>query len=114
MLTGGQLSSLSTGGGAVSPTACDFDPNNWLNREPIEGLELESDEAPNMLPPPQPDSTAPATASASASATRRWPGRPVAAVRIISLLRIIPLSPRASTLWRALKGARGGRVITAQ
>src|ERR1700676_3509107 len=110
MLTGGQLSSLSTGGGAVSPTACDFDPNNWLNREPIEGLELESDEAPNMLPPPQPDSTAPATASA----TRRWPGRPAATVRIISLLRIIPLSPRASTLRRALKGACGGRVITAQ
>src|ERR1700722_11321310 len=92
MLTGGQLSSLSTGGGAVSPTACDFDPNNWLNREPIEGLELESDEAPNMLPPPQPDSTAPAPASASAM--RRWPGRPAATVRFISLLRIIGNIPK--------------------
>src|ERR1700674_2781009 len=90
MLTGGQLSSLSTGGGAVSPTACDFEPNIWLNLLPIDGLE--SDEAPNRLPPPHPDRTPPATASASAM--RRRPARPATTVRIISLLRVIQKSPR--------------------
>src|ERR1700694_1214970 len=88
MLTGGQLSSLPTAGGPASPPACDFEPNSWLNRLPIDGLES-SDEAPNMLPPPQPDKTAPAPASISAM--RRWRARP-AAVRIVSLLRIIQVS----------------------
>src|ERR1700687_1624510 len=92
MLTEGQLSSLSTGGGAVSPTACDFEPNSWLNRLPIDGLE--SDEAPNRLPPPHPDKSAPATASAGAM--RRWLARPAPIVGIKSLLRIIQTSPHKS------------------
>ena len=37
MVTGGQVSSLFTGGGAASPTACDFEPNSSLNRLPIGG-----------------------------------------------------------------------------
>src|SRR5450759_147157 len=111
MLTGGQLSSLSTGGGAVSPTACDFEPNSWLNLVPIEGLE--SEEAPNMLPPPHPDRTAPATASESA--TRQYPARPAPIVRIISLLRIIQMFPRRPYAFGARsKGAHAPRVITAQ
>jgi hypothetical protein len=81
MLTGGQLSSLSTGGGAASPGACDFEPNSWLNRLPIEGLE--SDEPPNELPPPHPDNAAAMTPSVSAM--RRWLARPAASVRILSL-----------------------------
>src|SRR4030081_1646486 len=92
MLTGGQLSSLSAGDGGFSPTACDFEPNNWPNLSPSDGLE--SDEAPNVLPPPHPDRTAPATASASAM--RRWPARP-APVCTISLSRIIQKSPRRPT-----------------
>src|ERR1019366_5666643 len=97
MLTGGRLISCSTGGGAVSPTACDFEPNSWLNLLPIDGLE--SDEAPNMLPPPQPDSRAPATPSASA--TRRRPAWAAPAVRFISLLRFIQISPRLSGAFAA-------------
>src|SRR5260370_574680 len=108
MLTGGQLSSLSTGGGAASPTACDFEPNSWLNLLPIDGLE--SDEAPKVLPPPHPDSRAPATASASA--TRRWPARPAPIVGLNSLLRIIRMPP-SQRFGALLKGARGG-VITSQ
>jgi hypothetical protein len=101
MLTGGQLSSLSTGGGGVSPTACDFEPNSWLNLVPIEGL---SGEASNMLPPPHPDKTVPATASESAA--RQWPARPAPIVRVISLLRIIQMSPRRPTTFGARsKGA---------
>src|ERR1700694_34188 len=93
MLTEGQLSSLSAGDGGFSPTACDFEPNNWPNLSPIDGLE--SDEAPNMLPPPHPERTAPATASANA--IRRWRARPAPIVRTISLLRIIQMSPRYPT-----------------
>src|ERR1700675_3838053 len=94
MLTGGQLSSLSTGGGAAPPTAWDFEPNSWLNLEPIDGLELESEdeEAPNRLPPPQPDKTV--AVAASTSAMRRRSPRPAPVVRIISLLRFIRNSPR--------------------
>src|ERR1700676_5801226 len=104
MLTGGQLNSLSTGCGAASPTAWDFEPNSWLNLEPIEGLESasEDDEAANRLAPPHPDSSAPATASASAM--RRRPARPAPALRIISLLRFIRNSPRGPSL--AKTGAR--------
>ena len=80
MLTGGQASSLSTAAGGFSPTACDLEPNNWLNLSPIEGLG--SLEPPNMLPPPQPASRTPATASASA--TRRWRTGPASIVRIVS------------------------------
>jgi hypothetical protein len=87
MLTEGQLNSLSTAGGGASPTACDFEPNSWLNLSLIDGLE--SDEAPNMLPPPQPDRT---PATTSASATRGRPARPAPIVRIISVLRIIRMS----------------------
>src|SRR5713101_7554414 len=101
MLTGGQLSSLSTAGGGASPTACDFEPNSWPNLSLIDGLE--SDEAPNMLPPPHPD-RAPATANASA--TRRRPARPAAIVRIISLLRFIRLSSGTYRRSLRVKGAR--------
>jgi hypothetical protein len=87
MLTEGQLNSLSTAGGGASPTACDFEPNSWPNLSLIDGLE--SDEAPNILPPPQPDRT---PATASASATRGRPARPAPIVRIISVLRIIRMS----------------------
>src|SRR5450631_3526121 len=111
MFTWGQLSSLSTaGGGAASPTACDFEPNSWPNLSLIEGLE--SDEAPNMLPPPHPDK---APATASASATRRRPARPAAIVRIISLLRIIRISfGTYSRSWHPLEKCALSRVITAQ
>src|SRR5258706_15293811 len=113
MLTGGQVTSLSTGGGALSPTACDFEPNIWLNLLPIDGLE--SDAAPplpNRLPPPHPDRTAPPTASASAM--RRWPARPGTTVRIISLLRVIQKSPRRLKINRALeRSARLARYISA-
>jgi hypothetical protein len=82
---------LSTAAGAFSPTACDFEPNNCPNLSPSEGLG--SDEPPpNMLPPPHPDSKAPP--AASANATRRAPVRPAPLVRIVSLLRIIQMSPR--------------------
>src|SRR5882757_1059725 len=93
MLTDGQLNSLSTAGGGASPTACDFEPNNWPNLSPIDGLE--SDEPPNMLPPPQPDSKAPATASVNT--TRRRPAQAAPAAGIIRLLRIIQISPRRPT-----------------
>src|SRR6476620_12455789 len=93
MLTGGQLSSLSTGGGGVSPTSCDFEPNSSLNLVPLEGPE--SEEAPNMLPPAHPDRTAPATASESAT---RQPG-PV--VCIIGQLRIIRMSPKRPIIFGA-------------
>src|SRR5271170_1207499 len=109
MRTVGQVNSLSTGGGGFSPTACDFEPNSWPNRSPIEGLE--SDEAPNRLPPPQPDSRAPVMARARAA--RRWPARPAAIVRSISLSRIIQMSPRCPGIlagviaaqWRRTQGA---------
>jgi hypothetical protein len=91
MLTGGQLNSLSTAAGAFSPTACDFEPNNWLNRSPIDGLGL--DEAPDMLP--QPDKRAPATVSASAARGRAALSAPIFC--IISLLRI-PKSPTTRAL----------------
>jgi hypothetical protein len=81
MLTGGQVSSVSTAGGAASPTACDFDPKSWLNLLPIE--KLESDDSAIVLPPPQPDRTAPATPKANH--VRRRTARPAPAVRIISL-----------------------------
>src|ERR1700688_4630150 len=110
MVTGGQLSSFSAAGGAASPTACDFEPNNSLNRLEIEGLELESDEPPSMLPPPHPERAAPATASASAM--RRRPPWPI--VRIISPLRIIQMSPKIPQYGAPKKAARGRRVITAQ
>src|SRR6476646_7286340 len=106
MLTGGQLSSLSTGAGAASPTACDFEPNSSLNREPSDGLESEEALLPNMLlPPPQPDNSAPA--AASASATHRWRARPAAAVRIISLLRIRMYPQDHQNSGAPLQGARG-------
>src|SRR5450631_1841001 len=110
MFTWGQLSSLSTaGGGAASPTACDFEPNSWPNLSLIEGLE--SDEAPNMLPPPHPDK---APATANASATRRRPARPAAIVRIISLLRIIRISSGTYRRQFACERCELSRVITAQ
>jgi hypothetical protein len=87
MLTGGQLSSLSTAGGGASPTACDFDPNSSLNLERSDGLE--SVESPNMLPPPQPDRSAPATASAALSRHALAAGT----VRIISLSGNIGIYP---------------------
>jgi len=93
---------LISGSGAFSPTACDFEPNSWPNRSPIEGLEL--DELPNMLPPPHPDSKAPAAASASAA--RRWRARPAPIAGIISLLGIIQISPRRPVFDASLKGAR--------
>jgi hypothetical protein len=76
-----------------------LEPNIWLNRLPIDGLE--SDELPNMLPPPHPDSTAPATPSASA--TRRWraKGTPVAG---ISLLHVIEMSPKVPRICRVPEG----------
>src|ERR1700730_7062830 len=112
MLTGGQLSSLSTGGGAVSPTACDFEPNIWLNLLPIDGLESDAAPLPNRLPPPHPDRTAPPTASASAM--HRWPARPATTVRIISLLRVIQKSPRRLKISRALeRSARLARYTSA-
>src|ERR1700684_1804698 len=90
MLTGGQLSSLSTGAGARSPTACDFEPNSGLTRSPNDDREPEPDEPPNMLPPPHPASSAPATDSASVARRRR---EPAARIGIISLLGIIQKSP---------------------
>jgi hypothetical protein len=101
MLTEGQVNSLSTAAGGASPTACDFEPNSWPNLSLIDGLE--SDEAPNMLPPPHPDK---APATASASATRRRPARPAAIVRIISLLRIIRISSGTYRRSLRVKGAR--------
>src|ERR1700681_2052152 len=101
MLTVGQVNSLSTAGGGASPTACDFEPNSWPNLSLIDGLE--SDEAPNMLPPPHPDK---APATANASATRRRPARPAAIVRIISLLRFIRLSSGTYRHSLRVKGAR--------
>src|SRR5476649_1802535 len=107
MLTGGQSSSLSTADGALSPTACDFEPNSWPNRSPSDGLE--SDEAPNMLPPPHPDSKTPAKASASAA--RSEPVRPAP---IVCLLRIIQMSPRCPGI-ACSEGVHGPpRVIIAQ
>src|ERR1700712_4886009 len=91
MLTGGQLSSLSTARGAASPTACDFDPNNSLNLEPSEGLD--SAESLNMLPPPQPDRSAPATARA----TPIPHALPAVTGGIISLSRNIAIYPRQSS-----------------
>jgi len=90
MLTGGQLNSLSTGGGGLSPTACDLDPNNSLKRLPMEGDE--SDDVPpnRLLPPVQPDSTTPAVAKASA--TRRWLAAPAPFVGLITWLRIMQRS----------------------
>src|SRR5665213_3875484 len=94
MLTGGQLSSLSTGGGAISPTACDLEPNSWLNLSPIDGLGV--DELPNMLPPPHPDSSAPATASASVARARPVPAAPIIGIVSLSGIRKSPKnSPRA-------------------
>src|ERR1700731_966522 len=109
MLTGGQLNSLSTGGGAVSPTACDFEPNSWLNLLPIDGLE--SDDAPNMLPPPHPERTAPT--APSASATRRWRARPAPMVRT-RLLRIIKISPKPHPFSACAKASARWRLITAR
>src|ERR1700738_22379 len=109
MLTEGQLSSLSTGGGAVSPTACDFEPNSWLNRLPIDGLE--SDEAPNRLPPPHPDKSAPATASARA--TRRWHPQSASIVRIDGVSSIIQMSPNVPYM-TPFEGRARWRVITEQ
>src|SRR6476620_11427065 len=111
MLTEGQVTSLSTGGGVASPTACDFEPNSSLKREPIDGLDS-AEEPPNMLPPPQPDKSAPATTSVSP--TPRWRARPAAIVRIISLLRIRLYPPTSSKLWRAFEGRAGWRVISVQ
>ena len=112
MVTGGQLSSLSTGGGAVSPTACDFEPNSWLNRLLIEELELVSGVASSVLPPPQPERVVPAIISANTM--RRRPARLI--VRIISPLRIIRKIPKTSRSNAPFPGrsARGRRVIPAQ
>src|SRR6266550_1332571 len=101
MLTGGQLCSLSTAGGGASPTACDFEPKSWPNLSPIDGLE--SDEAPNMLPLPQPGRT---PATASASATRGRPARPAPIVRIISVLHIIRMSSIYPRIQHPRKGTR--------
>src|SRR5436309_329764 len=102
MLTGGQVGWLSTAGGAASPTACDFDPNNSLNLEPSEGPD--SAESPNMLPPPQPDTSAATTA-------RTAPSRhalPAVTVGIIGLPRNIAIYPRQSSrCWRG-PDARAG------
>jgi hypothetical protein len=87
MLTDGQLNSLSTAGGGVSPTACDLDPNSWLKRLPIEG-EVSDDVPPNrLLPPEQPDSIT--QAPARKIAMRRRFAAPAPWVGIISWLRII-------------------------
>src|SRR5665213_1181237 len=108
MLTGGQLSSLSTGAGAVSPTACDLEPNSWLNLSPIDGLGV--DELPNMPPPPHPDSSAPATASASVAGARPAPAAPIIGIISLSGIRKSPKnSPRAPE-----RPLARWRVITAQ
>src|SRR5579863_2996151 len=102
MFTGGQVNSLSAaGGGAASPTARDFEPNNWLKRSPIEGLEF--DELPSVLPPPHPDSTRPATASIHAT-RRRAAGAALAVC--IQPLRVIPRSPRLSIVCGTLRRRR--------
>src|SRR6185437_4761073 len=110
MFTGGQVRSLSgAAGGAASPTACDFEPNNWLKRSPIE--EPESEEAMSVLPPPHPDRTAPATASIHA--TRRRAAGAARAVRI-QPLRFIRGPQDHQSFAARLMAAHAGRLIAGQ
>jgi len=48
----------------------DFEPNNWLNRLPIEEPDDAPPDEPNMLPPPHPDSMAPVATASTAIVPR--------------------------------------------
>src|SRR5258708_39205608 len=111
MATLGQVSSFWSGGGGVSPTACDFEPKSWPNRSPIDGLEADEPE-PNMLPPPQPDNTPPAIASTTRP--RKWPVRPAPIVCIKCIVQMSPAVLSIGTLLSRFEPSARWRLITGQ